>query len=512
MAIYEVETEDGVFEVETEDGNPMQDALRATGDIMGGGMKRAASAGPSSFLSLTGGPAQELLHGVKMEALKKSPAPEYPLGEVGIGGGNLHEAIASGTDIANILPGGLGDAIGKLATRGTDKNITSILKRLSGQESSDIKQLRALEGKRGQGFVLNKTKSKPEYVGREISPKASELASSRVRSMEPEAMREIGIGSEDVALSQELKNKFGIGEFPTKSSADEFFETTIRSAPEDIEIIPNNLRDALADPANKIDNKSASQLLEGIIRRRRDTGLGVLEGQPISKSEFEQIRATLNNLDPNGEIPGVQAIKQALDADASTVIPELASAKGRFQLSRQVPKAELYLDKTKLNKEMSSMLNTASESKNVSARESLKRLLGEGGEFLIDDAIAQRLSKELYAPSNLSTRPVGNVNSILDLIRLPGRFVQRAYEGARSSFNSPKNPMATIADIATPSKTPKATYQSPVRPKPEPVDMAELRRRAYGDELRYFPTEEVKIAKAPSYKDLMRKKRSKSNK
>jgi len=84
-----------------------------------------------------------------------------------------------------------------LAVKGADKNLTSILRRIAGQSSSDIKLGRELMAEGGTGAVLSKTKANPAYLGREISPKATELASSRVNEMNPNAMREIGIGSED---------------------------------------------------------------------------------------------------------------------------------------------------------------------------------------------------------------------------------------------------------------------------------------------------------------------------
>ena len=457
-------------------GQRLQTGLKTAGDVMAGGLNRAVQAGPASFNSITGGPATEFAHGVKLEALKRSPVPEYPIGEVGIGGGNLHEAIAGATDANQLLSAGPFVASG--ISRGTDKNITSLLKRLSGQEGTDIKQLRALEAKRGQGFVLDKTKSKPEYLGREISPKAAELASSRVRSMEPDAMREIGIGSEDTALAQELKAKFGLKEFPTKSSAEDFFANTIDSVPDDIQINTANLERAFSDPANKLD-KDTHRLVKDILDRRNFNEIGGLDKTPMSKQEFQQVRAMLNNLDPKGEIPGVQAIKQSLDSGLSDILPQFAEAKGLFQLSHQVPKAELYLDKTKLDKEMSGMLNTASEAKNVNARESLSRLLGQEGEGLIDDSVAQRISKEMYAPSNLSTRPVGTGKSILDFVRIPGRFVQRGYEKMRSGVMSPKGSM--VAPRQTPIPTsPQAP--SPIKATKAPANIQEILQRVYGQE------------------------------
>lgn len=104
MAKYLIETDGGKYEVETEESSPLQEGLKTTGDILGGAFKRQLKTGPTSFNTITGGPATEFAHQVKMEALKRTPIPEYPIGEVGVGGGNLHEAIASGTDPQAFAP------------------------------------------------------------------------------------------------------------------------------------------------------------------------------------------------------------------------------------------------------------------------------------------------------------------------------------------------------------------------------------------------------------------------
>src|SRR3990167_702036 len=278
------------------------------------------------------------------------------------------------------------------SAKGTDKLLTSILRRIGGKTSGDIKSTRELARGPIEFDPFSKTKAKPQYLGREIAPKATELASRRVRSMEPEALREIGISSEDTALAQRLKQKHGLKEFPTKASADEFYARTRASAPSDAQIPTDSLEKALLNPENRLDSSSMRNISK-YLNRTRINELGVTEKVPLSPSEYDKIRGMLNNLDPTGETPAVQAIKSALDSDFGKVVPEIAGAKGRFQLSRQVPKAELYLDKTALFKTIQSKLETATTPKNVEDRLSLKRLLGEKSEPLLKDLEAQRLAK-----------------------------------------------------------------------------------------------------------------------
>lgn len=360
------------------------------------------------------------------------------------------------------------------ATKGFDKHITSLLKRISGQSGSDIKLLRQLEMEGGRGFVLNKGKSKPEYVGREISPKASELARGRVSSMEPEALREIGVSPEATQIAQDVKGKFGLKEFPTKAKADELFDTVINSAPPESRISPDNLSKAIGElEAQGLDLREFKGIKSAIQGNPNSTE-AVMRGSSkrlnqLTPDEYRNLRTYLNNLTDNGNNPFFQKLKSALDMDAESVIPQLSEAKGVFQVSRELPKAENYLDKTKLPEEMSRRLESGADPKNVNVRESLGRLLGPEGESLVKDTQAQRLSKELYAPSNLSNRPVGNVNNILDLVRLPGRFMQRGYEGMRSWLMNSEKGTGLTSGIKPPPINPPNVTPKPTFPK-KPID------------------------------------------
>lgn len=352
----------------------------------------------------------------------------------------------------------------KGTVRGADKNITSVLARAGGRPTETIKELRSLEKQYGRGFVLSKTKSKPAYLNREITPKATELAQGRVRSMNPEAMREIGISPEDTSTAQRLKDINSIQEFPTKASADEFYSRMFHETPSDVQIPTTSLERAYLQNRDSLSPSLASKI-ESYTNRTTSSGLGTLEKAPMTKDEYASLRDLLNNVDPKGEIPAIQSIKSGLDNDFSVINPKINEAKDIFQLANNTPKIEPYLNKTTLDENIASRLEKASEPKNTIVADSLKRLLGEESTPLIDDARAQRLAKEMYSQSNLSTRPLGNVNNLLDLVKLPGRFLQRSYEEARSLFNNPKTkpgfvkPVPMPAQINKPAFVPKAKEQ-----------------------------------------------------
>ena len=428
------------------------------------------------------------------------PNPMFPVTQIPMGKFTGKEAAGElgGMALDQLTTLGLVKGVPGMA-KGVDKTITSLLRRIGGKTSGDIKSTRILARGPKEFNPFSKTKSKPAYLGREISPKATELASSRVRSMEPESMREIGIGSEDTALAQELKSKFGLSEFPTKSSADEFYAQTMKAVPEETEFPTARFEQALSDPSNRLDSRS-TEYIKSILNRTRGNELGVIEKRPLLKQDYENIRGLLNNLDPSGETPAVQAIKQALDADAGDIIPALAEAKGRFQLSRQVPKAELYLDKTKLPEEISRRLKSGSVPENVDVRESLKRLLGEGSEPILKDLEAQRLSKEWYG--GIGEGPGVSGRPILDVIKNLLRPLPRGYEKGRAgvvNIFKGRKPSIPISSQATSKPSSISTQNTPTpkpTPKPSGISMQEIAERVRNYKTPDIPSNPIAIATA----------------
>lgn len=323
--------------------------------------------------------------------------------------------------------------------KGTDKNITSVLRRLAGRESTDIKQGRSLTSKYSPDF-LSKSKGKPEFLQTEISPKAADVASQRVKSMEPEALREIGVSPESTEIAQNVKGKFGLSEFPTKSKADEFFDTVINSAPPESRITPKNLSSVLDEISSHTNPREFESVRRAIKRPQssEEALFGLTPGKlkDLTPDEYKNLRAFLNDMTDSGNNPFFQRLKNALDMDAEAVIPQLSEAKGVFQVSRELPKAEAYLDKTRLPNEMASKLKTASQPENVNLRQSLNRLLGPEGEKIIDESNASRLSQEMYRQSDARSPGLGNKDFFLDLMRVPGRSMLRNYEKGRASVRT----------------------------------------------------------------------------
>ena len=376
------------------------------------------------------------------------PNPMFPQTQIPTGEYTGREAVKelAGMGVDQFATLGLGK-LAPMAAKFTDKNLTSLLRRVAGQSSSDIKLGRELMREGGVGAVLSKQKAKPAYLGREIAPKAADVAAGRVKSMNPNAMREIGIPTEDVQLAQDLKGKFGLQEFPTKSAADDFYSNVINSAPDDVQIPTENLKQVVSSPDIQID-KQAKRYIEQFIGRSRMNPAGTLDEVPLSKTEYQNIRGMLNNIDPQGETPAIQAIKQALDSDAEKVIPGIAEAKGRFQLSRQTPKAEVFLDKARADEEMGRRLSQSQSPENVQVGESLQRLLGPEGDPLIKQVQGQRLAKQWYSDETSGRSMNPRANPILEAIKELAKPIPRGYEKMRAGtvnfFAGKKSPTPRV--------------------------------------------------------------------
>lgn len=340
----------------------------------------------------------------------------------------------------------------KFLSKGADKGITALLRRIGGTSSGDIKSGRSLMEKYGVGYVMSKLKAKPEYLGREIAPKATEVAHSAVNSMQPSAMREIGISEDSTKIAQDIKGEFGLNEFPTTSKADKIYKNVIDSAPDDLEILPKNLDAVLSETGGSLSHSAQKEIKRIVSDRARSAEDPYRLGTGLSKKEYNYIRGIINDEIQAGNNVGAQAIKEALDTDAEAVIPGLKKAKGIFQVSRNTEKAEGYLDKMSLGKEMESKLRSAEAPKNVALKGSLKRLLGDKAGPLLDDLEAQRLARGYYddsARSSDTSLQVGIGNMVQrKLLRPLPRTYEKLRAGAINMVKGLKKPAQVVEAVA----------------------------------------------------------------
>ena len=219
-------------------------------------------------------------------------------------------------------------------------------------------------------------------IGAEITPRAEELITSRVRGMHPEALEALGVPNESRQIAKRVSERVGLDELPSREMADKYYGNVIESIPDDVQIGTSNLQQAVSDPANQ---SQATRKIKELLGRSRLNDKGVLESAPLSKQEYNDIRGMLNNMDPRGETPSIQSVKQALDADAEIVVPDINKAKGTFQVSRELSKADKYLEKPNLGSNLQRQLEEAGKMGNVQKREEMSRLIGPEAEQIFKD-------------------------------------------------------------------------------------------------------------------------------
>ena len=247
--------------------------------------------------------------------------------------------------------------------------------------------------KRIPGQAFNAMKSAPRNllrgvtrpftkIGSEITPKVEGLVTSRIKSMNPEALNAIGVSPESNRIAQEVGQRVGLEELPSKTMADKYYQIASDSIPEDVKIPTTNLEKAISDPANQ---SRATQEIGKLLKRSNLDEMGVMQKTPLSKLEYQNIRKMLNNLDPTGETPAIQAVKHALDADAGTVSPEVAKANGTFQVSRELGKANKYIEKPNLGSSLQKQLEEGGKMGNVQKRAELSKLIGPEAKNIFKD-------------------------------------------------------------------------------------------------------------------------------
>lgn len=277
---------------------------------------------------------------------------------------------------------------------------------------------------------INYIKNAETAVGSKITPNTVEAIISRLKGMDPEALKAIGISDESNQIAQTVGKRVGLTELPSKPVADSYYENVIKSAPEDIKIPTSNLQQAIDNPYNKLQSSRVMNQLKDITSRSNLDENGVMQSTPISKVEYSDLRGTLNNLDPRGEDPAVQAIKQALDADAEQAIPDLSKAKGTFQVSRELSKASNYIDNPKLGQNTQTLLEKSQNPKNTQTQDYLKQLLGDKAEPILKDLAKNRTQQNIVGTGK-KIAGIGLGTGLIDYLlhRIAGKGVMDLIKG-----------------------------------------------------------------------------------
>ena len=271
-------------------------------------------------------------------------------------------------------------------------------------------------------------------VGSEITPKALEAATGRVRAMEPEALGAIGVKPEDISTVSNLKKEYGFKEFPTKEDANKFFGK-VTSQPINTEsgnVVPESFVPKIKETISSLSsglgkNPRLANELQTILD-------DISRGKTIDKATYEATRLNLNNMaSGNPEIDRfIGPVKEALDFDAAqSGITGIGKARATYQLAH-TPKIENYLSDTKLPIKIQNLLESAQKPGEVTIKEQLKALLGDKSEGILKDLEKNR--KQLNRVKGVKTvAKYGAGYGLIDYLlrRILGRSVLDVIGGGK---------------------------------------------------------------------------------
>jgi len=379
-----------------------------------------------------------------------TPSQNYPLQMQDVSGKQVAKDLG-GMAFDQVATLGLAKGIPAFA-KGADKLATSTFRRIGGLTSGDIKSTRALTAEHGPSFVFNKTKAKPEYVGREILPKASKAIKSNIRAMEPSALKEAGVPEKSIKFSQKVKGLTGIKELPTKEAGDEFFQKVVNEIPDDVQIRPDNLKKALQRSIAEVESGAGRdprivKPMRDMLREleTQDMDINTVTNRPavMDKSKYIATRRNLNSLFGGDEEMNrfIQPLKEAMDKDASLASADtgksapMGRARTMYRLPRELQKAETYVNKPNFDEALESELRQASNPEKVSLRETIKGLAGKESDPILKDLEAQRLAKEYYGGGETSGINLGR-NTMYEAFKNLARKIPRTYEEGRANVFS----------------------------------------------------------------------------
>lgn len=255
-----------------------------------------------------------------------------------------------------------------------------------------------------------------EMIGNELAPKAAEIKRQRILSMEPDALSQVGVKQGDINFAKKVKGLTSVKTIPTQEEGDAFYESVIRSIPEDTKIPTDNLRNALnksisgaegglgKDPnlVNKL-----KEILSDLDRETTGASDSIMYGAgkrnlPITKQTYEATRRNLNRLfSDNPELNRfVQPLKEALDKDASLAAADvgvsapMGRARLMYRLPRQLSKARTVVDNPNFNEVVEKEVREVANPLNVAKRENFRKLLGPEADDILAKLDSGKIAKE----------------------------------------------------------------------------------------------------------------------
>jgi len=302
-------------------------------------------------------------------------------------------------------------------------------------ETKPIKNLRNIMDRIGASKLFKGGVERTDYVGRELAPRVSALAKESVESLEPNALRAIGVPEDVIEDAVKVKKQYGLKKLPTIDEADDFFEQVVNQDPFNGEIEPSKFKAKLGQSISKLEAglgkehpivKSMRFMLGNLERSPSSaesihTGAGKI-GRNLTKEEYLATRRDINRLFTNNkELDSfIQGLKETLDSDAAqSGITGTKRARDIYRVSREVTKARNFVDKAELlsEKGAQSQLLSAQDPKRVVEKDIIRALTGGDASEILDLLEGNKILSTSGPEGIGRTKGSGIISSFRDLAR-----------------------------------------------------------------------------------------------
>lgn len=341
--------------------------IKTAGDIANVGMGMVEKYSPFSMVGKMGGvlpnemPHEKYFKGVVDNYATKYGSPNKALNTL------YHDPFGVGLD-ASMVTEPFNGALRKAAVDTTTGTIDT-----------------AKNAVNASGKILHNTN-----LGEDINPNiVTPAIKENLSSMNPTSLESLKINPDAIAEAQSIKSKYGINYVPRIEDAEDNFGSVIRNMPKDSQIPPTNTANVINQHASRLDPSDVAEFRKFIQRTPSypEAMSGMAEPvvpRNLSPQEFSDLRRRAVDMTQNGNNPFGQAVKSALDNDASVVSPELAKAKAQIRLAHIMKPVTSYLDNPNFEINNEDMLRNAQDVSQTARRQKLSGLLGGKSKEVFD--------------------------------------------------------------------------------------------------------------------------------
>ena len=346
-------------------------------------------------------------------------------------------AVRAARTVAGGIIGGTAEAVAPPIIEGMAGKVPSFLRgvrRILHPTKRTFEE--TAKGRAGQieSVAEGAVRTEKEMIGKELAPKASEIAKRQVEQMNPKALKQAGIDEKDVSFIQSFKGQYGATKLPTEEEAGKMFSEVMKKVPGDYEIdikgFKGNLGSFLREkgiidksgsirPGITKDSRAINGLIDvyknlkgriageeripGLLSEATESG-NLLPGvkselnnilrnpTKIDKSTYERTKMGLKALlssDEQANIPIYRMIRALDDAAERAGIEGFKKARTTYAVSKIGAKA-----KVQTSQEMQTKLTQSLKPENESIRKNLREQLGSEADTILDKLGKGRIAKD----------------------------------------------------------------------------------------------------------------------